>query len=60
MIRNSNGLLHLATALALLSAVASGIASAQSQQGRPTVTLVIACRNEERRLASKIENALKI
>jgi glycosyltransferase involved in cell wall biosynthesis len=32
----------------------------QSQQGRPTVTLVIACRNEERRLASKIENALKI
>lgn len=32
----------------------------QQQQAKPTVTLVIACRNEERRLANKIENALKI
>lgn len=30
------------------------------EQGKLTVTLVIACRNEERRLAHKIENALRL
>lgn len=33
---------------------------ARSAQHNPKVSLVIACRNEERRLAAKIENALKL